>query len=102
MATASQRFLPFKDAFLYARSLGLNNTDQWDQWSKSSARPANIPSSPHNVYKHGGWQGYRHWLGTGTKKFLKKFLPFEEALAAARQLCPPRFPSVSPHFIYTR
>ena len=28
-------------------------------------RPGNMPSDPSKNYKHQGWQGYVHWLGTG-------------------------------------
>jgi len=29
-------------------------------------RPAGVPSAPDRVYKDGGWQGWGHWIGTGT------------------------------------
>ena len=49
------------------------------------ARPANIPSHPDKVYKHDGWQGYGHWLGTGNVGVEKdhKFLPSKKALLHA-------------------
>lgn len=47
----------------------------------TGARPANIPSSPETVYKHYGWQGHGHWLGTGTVALKDwQFLPFKKAL----------------------
>ena len=80
-------FLPFKEALLYARSLKLKTQKEWDAWSKSGARPVNMPASPHRTYTHDGWQGYGHWLGTGavsTKD--QQFLPFKKALLYARSL----------------
>ena len=52
-------------------------------------RPANVPSHPDEVWKGDGWQGWGHWLGTGSQSSKTKkeqFLPFDEALRAARQL----------------
>ena len=48
-----------------------------------------MPSHPNTTYKDGGWQGWGRWLGTGnqpTKAKGQKFLPFDEALRAARHL----------------
>ena len=46
------------------------------------------PLTPHNVYKHDGWQGWGHWLGTGNVGVKKdhQFLPFKKALLYARSL----------------
>ena len=80
-------FLPFKKALLHARSLKLKDGAAWRQWSKSGSRPANVPSDPSRVYKHDGWQGYGHWLGTVNNDHEdQKFLPFKEALLHARSL----------------
>ena len=82
-----QQFLPLKEALLYARALKLKGVKEWDAWSKSSARPVNMPSTPHAVYKHDGWQGYGHWLGTGNvAPKNQQFLPFKKALLYARSL----------------
>ena len=36
-----------------------------------------MPSNPEIIYKHDGWQGYGHWLGTGNVASKdKQFLPF--------------------------
>ena len=32
--------------------------------SKGDARPANVPSTPNQTYKHEGWLGYGHWLSS--------------------------------------
>ena len=62
----SKEFLPFKKALLHARSLELQTRNEWKQWCKSKARPANIPSHPGRAYAHDGWQGYGHRLGSVT------------------------------------
>ena len=85
---AKFKFLPFKDALMLARSLKLKSWSEWRQWSKSGVRKPNMPSNPNNVYKHEGWQGYGHWLGTGNVGVQKdqQFLPFKKALLQARAL----------------
>ena len=82
------KFLPFQEALLYARRLKRKSQKEWHTWCKSGTRPANIPASPHNIYKNDGWQGYGHWLGTSTVGVKKdhKFLPFQEALLYVRSL----------------
>ena len=61
--------------------------EEWEAWCKSGARPANMPSNPDRTYKHDGWQGYGHWLGTGNVGAKdQQFLPFKKALLYARSL----------------
>ena len=81
-------FLPFKKALVYARTLKLKNFTEWQDWAKTGARPANMPSRPENVYTDEGWQGYGHWLGTGNVRagYGQQFLTFKKALAYARSL----------------
>ena len=80
-------FLPLKQARLYARTLKLKSKKEWEDWAKTGVRPANVPSCPHEIYKHDGWQGYGHWLGTGNLVGGKlAFLPFKKALAHAQSL----------------
>ena len=57
-------WLPFNKALSLVRSLKLPNELAWKVWSKSSARPANIPADPLHIYQRDGWQGYDHWLGS--------------------------------------
>ena len=57
--------LPFKEALVVARSLGLPGQREWKAWSKEGLRPRNVPSDPPKVYRDHGWQGWGHWLGTG-------------------------------------
>ena len=79
------QFLPFDEALAVTRSLGLASQKEWQVWCKEGIRPPNVPSHPQQTYKHNGWQGWGHWLGTGNIHS-KQFLPFDEALAVARTL----------------
>ena len=92
-ARKTVKCLPFSEALSYARSLLLKNLKEWKGTTctarrcKSDARLVNIPPHPEQVYKHEGWQGYGHWLGTGNiQKGKQAHLPFEEALLYARSL----------------
>ena len=79
--------LPFKEALVFARSLKMHSRQAWQSWSAKGLRPVNVPACPCQVYKNSGWQGWGHWLGTGTaKRGPEQFLPFAEALAMARSL----------------
>ena len=87
VAPKDQQFLPFEKALLYARSLKLKSHTEWEAWRKSDVRPDNVPSTPHRTYKHDGWQGYGHWLGTSAVAPKgQQFLPFKKALLYARSL----------------
>ena len=79
------KFLPYVESLAVAQSLGLASSTEWYAWGKEGMRPANVPGAPHKAYKHDGWQGWGHWLGTGNQ-LTKQFLPFDEALAIARSL----------------
>ena len=81
------KFLPFDEALAVTRSLKLVSKMEWVSWCKEGMRPAYLPATPHQVYKNSGWQGWGHWLGTGTpQRGTEHFLPFEEALRVARSL----------------
>ena len=81
-------FLRFEEARTFARSLGIKNKEEWEQWAKSGERPHNIPSNPQYNYKDYGWEGMKDWLGSAgvPPKRRKKFRPFEEALNFAKAL----------------
>ena len=85
--SGDQQFLPLKEALLQARSLKLKNKKAWEAWCKAGKRPGNMPSRPDQAYKQDGWQGYGHWLGTGTVAPKNhQFLSFKKALLYARSL----------------
>ena len=58
-------FKTFKAALAVARSLGLSTQKEWQTWSRSDARPMDVPSTPNRTYRGRGWQGWEHWLATG-------------------------------------
>jgi superfamily II DNA or RNA helicase len=51
----------WEECLKYARSLKLTGANQWRQ----QVKPINIPSKPYDIYKD-EWQGWGHFLGTGT------------------------------------
>ena len=79
--SAMSKFLPYEEALAVAQSLGLATRVEWKAWGKEGMRPANVPSNPNRTYKHDGWQGWGHWLGTGNQ-LMKQFLPFDKAQGA--------------------
>ena len=85
----AQEFLPFEEALNVALSLNLANVFDWKEWCKEGMCPPKVPHCPQLAYKGGGWQGWGHWLGTGTLSNQAKheqFLPFDQALRVARSL----------------
>ena len=80
------KFLPFDAALAVARSLRLANRFEWEEWCEEGMRPPNVPSSPHRTYNGGGWQGWGHWLGSGSIVKANKFAPFGQALTYAQSL----------------
>jgi hypothetical protein len=59
--------------------LGLKNTDEWIDYSKSERKPADIPADPRWQYKK-EWKGMGDWLGTGTiASYNKEYRPFGDA-----------------------
>jgi superfamily II DNA or RNA helicase len=86
-ATQLRKYRTFAEARTFARELGLNNRDNWNQYCKRGECPANIPVTPARVYKDKGWAGWGDWLGTGrTATQLRKYRPFAEARTFAREL----------------
>ena len=76
-------FLPYDEALRVARALRLVSQKEWYVWCRSGARPANVPANPAAAYRHDGWLGWGHWLGTGNQR-TENFLLFNEALVVAR------------------
>ncbi len=56
-------FLSFEVARNFVRNLKFKSTREWQQYSKSKLRPANLPSNPSNVYKETGWSDWSDFLG---------------------------------------
>ena len=66
------KFLPFKEAREFARSLNLFTQQSWDKFTKSNERPKNIPAVPDQTYKK-EWTGWKDWLRK-TDKILTEHL----------------------------
>lgn len=58
----------FEEARSFVHKLNFRTHKQWQEWSKSSNRPQNIPSAPNQVYKSEGWVDWSDWLNTNNKK----------------------------------
>jgi hypothetical protein len=52
----------FKEARAFARSLPVRTAIEWQDWSKTSVRPIDIPSNPNRVYRENGWIDWADWL----------------------------------------
>ncbi|XRB20987.1 histone-lysine N-methyltransferase [Pseudoscourfieldia marina] len=79
-------FRTFEDARAYVRTLGLKSQKDWKAWSKSGARPHDIPSSPDQTYASTGWTSYPDFLGYADGKVAGSFRTFEAARAYVRTL----------------
>lgn len=85
----SDRFRPFAAARAYAHELGLRDRRQWAAWTRSPARPADVPASPDRTYAAAGWQGWYDWLGKPagrTERGPKPWRPFAAARRYVRAL----------------
>ena len=77
----------FKSARKFVRSLGLKNTTEWLDYTKSEYFDSSIPMAPQYSYKDKGWMGIGDWLGTGSVAPSKmQFKSFDEARNFARSL----------------
>ena len=77
----------FSSARRFARSLGLTSARQWRGFCAAGKCPADIPRSPHYVYRDEGWVSWGDWLGTGTVAPGNVPLrPFREARSFVRGL----------------
>jgi hypothetical protein len=59
-----QKWEGFKKAREYARSLGLQDKEEWEiLWRKRGIVKSGIPGNPDEIYKGAGWKGWDDWLG---------------------------------------
>ena len=65
IASQNRSFLPFEEARIFARDLGLRNQQEWHAYCISGERPLDIPANPLSAYGS-DFLGYGDWLGTGT------------------------------------
>jgi len=64
IATFNRKYRSFKEARSYVHSLSLANKEDWQNWSKSTEKPDDIPATPDRIYHNKGWQGWGDWLGS--------------------------------------
>ncbi len=63
LAPFQRQFLPFEEARLFARSIGLKNGTAWNDWCQVKGNPPkNIPRYPAVVYRDQGWIGWSDFL----------------------------------------
>ena len=72
-----KKFRDYESAKEHIQSLGIKTYSQYKEWSRSGARPNDIPSNPFKVYKS-EWNGWGEFLGTGNVN-KKKFRDYESA-----------------------
>ena len=87
VATRNRTYLSFEEARQFAHSLNLKTQKEWQEWSKSGAKPFNIPANPSSTYKDKGWIGMGDFLGTrniSTRNI--EYMTFEEAREYAHNL----------------
>jgi len=76
----------FKDARIFAHSLGLKSGRYWREYYKSEKKPDDIPTNPEQVYKK-EWKSMGDWLGTGRiASQLKQFRSISLARKYVRSL----------------
>ena len=76
-STKESKFRTFEDARAYVRTLGLKGQKEWSAWSKSGARPHDMPSSPQRTYASSGWTSWGDFLGYADGKVTGSFRSFE-------------------------
>ena len=88
VATFNRVYLPFEEALVFAHSLKLKSWAEWYAWSKSRARPTNIPSNPNRAYQDHGWQNIGHWLGNTNGQSRRARVAAHEPAVTARETSP--------------
>ncbi len=84
IANQNMVYRSFEEARTVVHNLRLKNQSAWRTWSKTSARPDDIPANPPGVYKGKGWISWGDWLNTKNRK--GEFLLFQEARSFAHTL----------------
>jgi len=62
IAPRYRKYRAFEEAREFARSLELNNVDEWLRYCKSGKKPDDIPTAPWKTYRN-DWRGIFDWLG---------------------------------------
>lgn len=92
VAPQNKAYRKFEEAHKFTLKLKLKNQKQWRSYCKGHimglpSLPEDMPANPDQVYKHTGWEGFGHWLGTGTiAPRLITYRDFQAARNFARSL----------------
>jgi hypothetical protein len=92
VANQKRVFRPFRQARVYARSLGLASSAEWSAFvhgdlPDKGTLPADIPTQPGQAYARAGWTSWGDFLGTGNvARHIMTYRPFQQARAYARSL----------------
>ena len=80
IALFNREYRKFPQARLFVQNLGMKSYVEWSIWSKTNARPQDIPAGPSKVYENLGWISWGDWLGTGYVAHQNRmYRPFLEA-----------------------
>lgn len=90
MPQVKRKWRSFAEARDHVRALGLKCQKDYEAWSKSGQRPADIPGSPAKAYG-AEWPGWADFLGNGGARPLRtcakrEYRPFAEAREFVRKL----------------
>tara|TARA_B100000787_G_scaffold167343_1_gene153937 strand:- start:57 stop:2771 length:2715 start_codon:yes stop_codon:yes gene_type:complete len=87
LATHLRKYRTYKEARNYVRKLNLKSAREWEKYSKSGAKPNDIPSNSQKIYKGKGWESWSDWLGNGFFSSRgREYKSFEEARDYVRKL----------------
>jgi hypothetical protein len=87
MEKEMKKFRDFESARKFAQKLGLKYSSEWRTYCNSGNKPDDIPSTPDQVYKNKGWNGWGVWLRNGEKISKKsRFCSLNEAREFVRKL----------------
>ena len=75
VAPFRREFLPFEEARAFVHSLHLKNSKAWHNYCTSGEKPADIPSSPDQVYCQ-LFRGWQDWFGTQSRWTTRRLLAF--------------------------
>ena len=79
----NSKWMEFKYAKPFVKSLGLKSRFEWKLFCKSGKKPDNIPEYPAFIYS-ANWKGWSDWLGSTNFKI--KFKSFVDARRYSRAL----------------
>jgi superfamily II DNA or RNA helicase len=92
IASQFRVYRSYKKAVGFVRKLGLKSQKDWYKYVKGGfigkpSLPKDIPANPVRTYRHNGWKGLGHWLGSFNKAtYEREYMPFSRARLFVRSL----------------